>query len=457
MHWSIRTRLTVWNAVVNASIIIGLGVIVYFAMAKTLLGRVDSVLTFEYRETVERLEKMGADEELGGIPEAFLDEFLLRVTDLAGRVRMESPSLHGIVWQPPVSESRGYEPELVTTVMDTLGEHRMIFGQATGSHAGWTVQIASSLAEYRREMAKLRGILMLLLPASLLITSIAAYGLAGRALAPVERITQAAQQISGSNLEQRIHADRPDDELGFLAGTLNAMVDRLAESLEATRRFTADASHELLTPLAQIRTEVEVTLQNERSAEEYSQVLHSVTEEVERLTRLSRQLLALAKEDSQMVEPQYEDCPLDSIVGAAVVALEPVASAAGVMLSLGKIEAVTESIDPDHLRQALDNLILNAIQYNQPGGRVTISMQVGNREVVIAVEDSGIGIPNQSLPLIFERFYRVDRARSRRTGGTGLGLSISRTLIENMNGRVEVDSTLGQGSTFRIVLPTRLH
>jgi heavy metal sensor kinase len=454
MNWSIRARLTLWNTVVNASIIMVLGAIVYFALAKALLQGVDAVLVFEYRETVERLEKLGSDDELGGVPEAFLEEFLLRVSDPTGRVRMESPSLHGIVWQPPVAESTGQEPALVTTVMGSSGEQRMIFGRAGGSHAGWTVQIATSLADYRREMTELRNILMILFPISLLIASVAGYGLAGRALSPVEKITTTAQRISATNLSERIKSDRPDDELGRLAGTLNAMVERLAESLEATRRFTADASHEFMTPLAQIRTEVEVALQTERSAEEYSHVLRSVIEEVERLTRLAGQLLALAKEDALAVEPLLEDCPLESIVRAAVAASAVSASEAGVTLSLGVVEAVTLSIDPDRLRQVLDNLLQNAIRYNRPGGRVEVNLQASDRHVTISIVDTGVGIPLEALPHIFDRFYRVDLARSRRAGGTGLGLSIANTLIKKMRGRIDVESVVGEGSTFRVVLPS---
>jgi len=453
MNWSIRARLTIWNAAVTAAIIFVLGIIVYFALSRAILERVDAVLSFEYKETVERLEKLGADEELGGVPEAFLEEFLLRVTDPVGRVRMESPILHGMAWQPPESQPPGSEPSFDTMSVGASGEQRMVYGRVGGTHAGWTVQIASSLADYRREMAELRNILLMLFPLSLLIASFAGYGLAGRALAPVERITRTAQRISGSNLNERITSDRPDDELGRLAGTLNAMVGRLAESLEATRRFTADASHEFMTPLAQIRTEAEVALQAERPAAEYADVLRSVVEDVERLTRLAGQLLSLAKEDAQAGEPHLDDCPLGSVVRAATAAAEPTAVQAGVTLALGDIDDVTLSIDADRLRQVLDNLLQNAIRYNRPGGRVDVSVQVAARHVAILVVDTGIGIPAEALPHIFDRFYRVDRARSRRAGGTGLGLSIARTLVENMHGRIEVESGVGQGSTFRVVLP----
>lgn len=455
MNWSIRTRLTVWNTFVTAAIIVVLGAVVYAAFRQALLDRVDAVLTFEYRETVERLEKLGADEELGGVPEAFLEEFLLRVTDAAGRVRMESPILHGLAWQPPKTATSGSEPSFATTVIGGAGERRMVFGRVGGTHDGWTVQIASSLAEYRAELRKLRNILYALFPVGIVIASVAGSFLAGRALAPVERITLTAQQISGSNLGERIVTDRSDDELGRLAATLNAMVGRLAESLEATRRFTADASHEFMTPLAQMRTEAEVALQAERPATEYADVLRSVVEEVERLTHLAGQLLALAKEDAQAVESPLEECEIGTVLRASIDAVRVAAERAEVQLSFDNATPVTLSMDADRLRQILDNLLQNAVRYNRRGGRVRIDVQADARQVSIAVSDTGIGIPPDALPHVFDRFYRVDRARSRRAGGTGLGLSIARTLAEKMGGRIEAESLVGQGSTFRLVLPRR--
>lgn len=453
MTWSVRTRLTFWNALVTASIMVGMGAIAYFALGRALLNRVDAVLDFEFKETVERLENIEIDGQLGNIPEAFLEEFLLRVTDASGKAWIESPKLNGLALEPLPTQRPTKGPSFETTELESLGEQRMVHGRISILDSWWTVVIATSLDDYRRELAYLRNILLLLFPVNLLLAAVAGYGLAGRALAPITRMTQTAQRISGSNLDERIETDRADDELGRLAGTLNAMLDRLARSLESTRRFTADASHEFMTPLAQIRTEAEVALQSERPAQEYADVLRSIIEEVERLGRLAKQLLSLAKEDGQAIGLQLEDCPLESILRVAVSAAGTEAEQAGVTLGIGSFQPVTLSIDPDRLRQVLDNLIHNAIQYNRPGGRVEVSLRTMEDKAVIAISDTGIGIPNESLPLVFERFYRVDPARNWRTGGTGLGLSISSMLVEKMNGRINVESTVGQGSTFRIVLP----
>lgn len=455
MNWSIRTRLTVWNTAVTAVVIVALGMIVYAALGRALLARIDAVLAFEYRETVERLETLGVDEELGGIPGAFLETFLLRVTDASGHVQMESPSLHGSEWQPVAARATRAEPSFATMLVGDAGEHRMVFGQVGGTHEGWTVQIASSLVDYRQELREIRGMLFTILPVGLVIASIAGYLLAGRALAPVERITETARLISGSNLRQHIVTDRPDDELGRLAATLNAMVRRLGESLEATRRFTADASHEFMTPLAQIRTEAEVALQAERSVTEYTAVLRSIVEEVERLTRLARQLLALAREDAQTVELLREEQAIDEVVRASVEAARASALQANLQLTADELIPVLLSIDADRLRQVLDNILQNAIRYNRSGGQVTVSMREHAENLIVAIADTGVGIPADALPRVFDRFYRVDRVRSRRAGGTGLGLSIARTLTESLGGRLEVESVVGQGTTFYVVLPRR--
>jgi heavy metal sensor kinase len=453
MNLSIRTRLTIWNAAVTATLIMSMGVVVYFSLAKALLNHVDAVLLFEYRETVERLEQLGANEELGGVPEAFLEEFQLRVTDPSGRIRMESPNLRGAFWKLRVVQTKPQNPILATEAVGTLGEQRTIAGQVGGSHEGWNVQIASSLTEYRREMLSLRNTLLLLFPFGLLISLVAGHGLAGRALKPVERLTQAAQKISANNLDERIQTDRTDDELGHLASTLNAMIDRLASSLEATRRFTADASHELMTPLAQIRAEAEVALQAERTARQYSQVLYSIVEEVERLTRIADQLLALANTDADIDSSPIEFLSLRMIICAAVSALNDTASKAGVNLAIEDFHDITISLSADRLRLVLDNLIRNGILYNRPEGHVKIHVRRLKQYATIAIEDTGIGIPPDQLPLIFDRFYRVDKARSRCTGGIGLGLSIARAVVETMGGRIEVESEVGKGSTFRIVIP----
>lgn len=452
MTFSVRTRLTIWNGLVTAVIVIGLGAVVYVAMAAALLERVDAVLLFEYEETVERLQKLGVDDDLGSVPEAFLEQFLLRVSDEQGSVRMQSPMLQKIHWELPL-ENASEQAQFITTDIPGIGQSRVIYGQLDGVHAGWTVQVATRLTAYARQLNELQRILFSLVPVALLVATIAGYVSAGRALAPVAKITETTRRISATNLDERVNAGRVDDEMGRLAATINSMLDRLTETMNAMRQFTADASHEFMTPLAQIRAETELALQQVRSQEEYQEVLNSTLEEVARLTNLAQQLLSLAREDAATQGGEPETFELQAVVRAAVAGVQGPAEAASVQVAMDAAVPTTVTVDPDRLRQVVENLLHNAIRYNRPGGEVHVRIQPADQQVVVSVADTGIGIATEELPRIFDRFYRVDKARSRQFGGAGLGLSIAKTLTESMGGRLEVESTPGSGSTFRIVLP----
>ena len=247
--------------------------------------------------------------------------------------------------------------------------------------------------------------------------------------------------------------DHPNDELGRLSATLNAMLDRLDQTFAAMRRFTADASHELKTPLATIRTEAEVALQTARSFRDLAEVMESIVEESGRLGRLADRLLDLSREDSREPTEHVPASRLDLAVREAVSRAEVSALRAGVALRLTDFSRAIVAADPDRLAQVFDNLLDNAVKYNRSGGSVLVRGWFEDGESVVEIADTGLGIPTEALDRVFDRFYRVDPSRSRRTGGIGLGLSIVRVLVESLGGRIEVESNLGVGSTFRIRLP----
>ncbi len=293
----------------------------------------------------------------------------------------------------------------------------------------------------------------MILPVGLLAAVGGGYWLAGRALAPVHRITSTAQTISAKSLSQRVVVANPSDELGQLAETINGMIGRLEHAFDSMRQFTADAAHELLTPLTAMRTEVEVALRAERPPEQYRRVLASVLEEVERLSKLADSLLLLSREDAKIVQTPKEWIRLDAVVQEVAGHMEAVAGASGIRMRVHELPAVTVQGDPDGLRQVFFNLLDNAVKYTPQGGTVAVRGLVEDNQIVIEVSDTGVGIPTESLSRVFDRFYRVDKSRSRELGGTGLGLSISKAIIERHHGRIEVQSAVGQGSTFRVVLP----
>ena len=290
-------------------------------------------------------------------------------------------------------------------------------------------------------------------PATLVVASLGGVFLAGRALSPVDRMTRLARRISAEDLGQRLNLRSRDDEVGRLARTFDEMIARLDNAFRRQRQFTADASHELRTPLTAIKGQIDVALQRRRDPAAYRQVLQVVNEEVDRMMRLVGSLLTLARADAGQIPLAFEAVRLADVVGAAVEQVRPVASERGIELELVSSPAVTLRADEDLLLQLLLNLLDNAIKYTPAGGHVDVGWNVSAGQVELWVRDTGIGIASEHVPHIFDRFYRVDKARSRAEGRAGLGLAISRWIAEAHGGSISVESAPGQGTTFRVVLP----
>jgi heavy metal sensor kinase len=268
----------------------------------------------------------------------------------------------------------------------------------------------------------------------------------------VERLRRSTREITADRLDRRLPVANPGDELGRLAQTVNEMIGRLERSFAEVRRFTADASHELRTPLTAIRTEVEVALGGPAVTADQERLLGSILEECARLTRLTDQLLALAREDAA-ARSAPEPVDLSALVGAVADNMRPLAEAKGLALHVKAPAGVWVPGDGVRLRQVFYNLLDNAIKYTPAGGTVDIQIEATPRAAVVTVRDTGIGIAPEHLPHVFERFYRVDKARSRAEGGTGLGLSIARSIVVAHGGEIELASVPGEGTTCTVTLP----
>ena len=284
-----------------------------------------------------------------------------------------------------------------------------------------------------------------------------------KSLQLLDEIATTAQKIDAENLSPKLvatsGAQRPrfevpptGDELSRLASTLNDMIDRLERSLRQIRQFTADASHELRTPLTVIRGQTEVILRKERAAEEYRQVLESNLEEMEWMSRIVDNLLTLSRADVGQLQIEVNPVQLKRLVLEAYEECNVLAGEKKLSVCLDKIEEALVYGDEMWLRQVLLNLIDNAVKYTPEGGKIWLSLEVDGGYAKLTVRDTGIGIPEEDLPRIFNRFYRVDKARSRQIGGSGLGLSIVRWIVNAHKGHVEVTSRLGEGSCFTIWL-----
>ena len=274
-----------------------------------------------------------------------------------------------------------------------------------------------------------------------------------RAIEPIERMSKTAQRISGSSLSERIELSGFDSELEGLGASLNTMLDRLGEAFEQQRQFTADASHEFRTPLSVMLASSELALSKPRSAEEYREQLIKCQRAAIRMREMGDSMLTLARLDENLtIETQSLD--LAGLLQESIESLRPLAEEKQLRMETD-LQSSQLLANRSMLRQAFDNLLSNAIKYNQPNGRVSVRCKQVDGSIEVEIEDSGMGVPESSIPKLFDRFYRVEESRSRNAGGTGLGLSIASQIVRCHGGTIDLTSTLGTGTTFRIVLPIR--
>jgi heavy metal sensor kinase len=314
------------------------------------------------------------------------------------------------------------------------------------------IVVAESLQGTYDTLRRLAFLMVIGIVGSLVIASVVGAWLAGSALAPIDRITQTAHTIARSNdLTRRIDEKPTKDEVGRLAATFNEMLGRIEELFRAQQRFVADVSHELRSPLTAIRGNLDL-LRRGAVAETISPqtALAAIDSEASRMQRLVQDLLLLAQADAG-VQIQKQPVELDSLL--LDVYHQTKLTTTSVKLALGAWDQVQITGDPDRLKQLFINLIDNAIKYTPAGGEVTLSLGRDGTMACVSVADTGIGIPEKDLPHIFDRFYRVDKARTREQGGTGLGLSISKWIVDQHNGKIEVQSQVGKGTTFTVWLP----
>jgi len=288
--------------------------------------------------------------------------------------------------------------------------------------------------------------------AVLVVGLLGGWWVSSRALRPIGVISATATRIATGDLSQRIPSEEAESELGQLAQTLNHMFERLQASFARQVQFTADASHELRTPVAVVLTQTQTALARERSAEEYRESLEACQRAAQRMRSLIEALLTLARLDCAEAPPPFVPCELDTITREAVELLRPLAQdrAIGLELELAPAPCVG---NPGQLAQVVTNLVSNAICYNHPGGSVRAAVAAQNGQAVLSVSDTGMGIALEDLPHLFERFYRADKARSAAQGHTGLGLAITKAVVEAHRGKITVESTHEKGSLFKVYFP----
>jgi len=315
------------------------------------------------------------------------------------------------------------------------------------------IQVALSMENTINAQRRLLIILILAGPLLLLLTGIGGSFIIRRALRPVKSVMHAAQKISADDLSMRIESGGRRDEIGELVETFNRMIARLDGSVQRIRRFSADVSHELRTPLTIIRGEVEVILRRERSKKEYREILGSILEETQQMENIIDDLLLLSRVRSVQKKMIMEEFPLHESVDRVVRKYIPAVSGKGISIKPADTIPVTITGKRTLIERMISNVIDNAIRYTRSGGYIDVTLRKGEEAVELIVSDTGIGIPEEALPSIFDRFYVVDKSRSKENGGTGLGLAIVKWIADTHNIRIRVDSRPERGTTFTFIFP----
>ena len=314
------------------------------------------------------------------------------------------------------------------------------------------IQVGTQLHYVKKNLSHFRNNILIALPIILILGALGGWVLARRSLSPIGYIAAKAQSITSQNLGERLTPRGTDDEMDDLIRTINEMIARLESSFKRMAEFTADASHELKTPICAMRGEAEVLLLKGRTAEEYQEGLVHFVEEFDHLNQMVNNLLLLSKFDTTQGGVKMAPLRLDLLIQDLCNLFQVLAEQKNIALEIGTIEEVTVIGDKVRLQQLFTNLIDNAIKYTSKG---SIHVTVGKIEsaALVKIKDTGIGIPKEEQERIFRRFYRADKSRSRETGGVGLGLSIVEWIVHAHHGRIEIDSELNKGSTFTVYLP----
>jgi heavy metal sensor kinase len=456
----IGLRLTAWYfcAVSFSLLLFGLGSwvavkrVMYHALDQELDGQVSVVRAF--------LERQGAGATETDLRTAFKKHSVLgplgevfQVLDQRGTWLYRSPVLENAnILIPSVEDlaaGRVKEDKLVQGVKLRFRSKRVLAG---GRY--YAVQVTAPVYSLDEGLARFRAALLLLVPLAILISTLGGFWLSRRALRPVDDIILAARSIGENNLSLRLPVPFVQDELYRLSITLNEMLGRIEGAFQRMTRFTADASHELRTPVGLILASADLALRRPRESDEYRAALIDVKSEAVWATKLIERLMELARADSDQSKLTQELVDLNRLAGEVGQHAEPLAASKGLGLEVSTPDGDCRIMaDPMAVRRLLIILLDNAVKYTPSGGRVRMALTARVDRIEIEVEDTGVGIPSADQPHIFDRFYRSEKSRSRDLGGMGLGLALAKWIVESHRGTISVRSQISSGSTFLVELP----
>lgn len=447
---TLRFRFAIWTSSLFLLILTVFGVFIYANMSRGLYAAVDDSLTLNASQIAAGLNidkgQLVLSDNLSENPEnTNLSErgFTIRILTPQGKPIQEVGEYRNL----PVSLNKSF-----TTYTDPASNTDVrIYNQSVSDNNLNVViiQVAQSLDNIQDTLERLLATLLVSIPILVTVAGISGYFLAARTLAPIDQITLTARRISAEDLSARLNIPTTDDEVGRLSQTLNDMFARLNDSFQRERQFTNDASHELRTPLTAMQAILGMIREKRRTPEEYEQAFDDLNEEADRLRTLVENLLRLARGEKQN-NNLFEEVNLSILLKDVSDSLRPLAEAKKLSLNCETSENLMILGDSDELIRLFVNLLDNAIKYTERG-EISISASHNEKSVLAKVADTGIGIPAEHIPHIFDRFYRVEESRTLR--GAGLGLAIAKEIVRAHHGEIEIQSKIGKGSVFTVSLP----
>ena len=448
-HWPLRYKITGWAALTTGLALLTFGLGAAWNLYCEQLEAVDKQMTAEARLFFAHRAELGKPESKNpdwlvalSDPSAALFGFAIGPTAPGATLRVYPKSLEQLTasWPPPKNFS----------TRKLVGKHLRIGVFTDGEN---TLLLAAKVGSVREIVVDLLGAYLLVLPIVLLVVAGGSWWMAGRALRPIEKITQAAASITADRLGKRLPAPATLDEIGRHIVVLNGMFDRLQRSFEQATRFTADAAHELRTPLTIMRGQLEEAIHASRGDAEQERLLVGLLEETGNLQKISDNLLLLARFDAGKASLQFSPVDLSALMQEACEDAELLAAAKRLKIKADISPSIRVNGDAVMLRRVALNLIDNAVKFNREDGRLELGLQAAGGEAVFTIANTGTGIPPERQGALFERFFRVGADRNRDAGGSGLGLSLCREIITAHHGRIGLSRSAEDWTEFRISLP----
>ncbi len=446
---SIRFRLAAWFTVLLAAILLTAAIGAWFALRESIHATAGKDLKLRMAAMHGFLEKLLTEQDNVSLQEELEEEAALSPAGAVFRIANSGKWIYQSGQWNASDPASDLDQRILQSVVIAGKPFRVLAEPFRSGSEVWRVEIATPLEELYELLEHATITASFASPVLLLLAALGGYWLAGRVLSPVDSITRTAQNISASSLAERLPLSGNGDELDRLSGTLNAMLERLGESFERIQKFSADASHELRTPVAIMRTTAELALSKPRTDEQYQQALSCVLRESERVSRLIDDLLTLARAESSAEVLGDEAVELQSLLADASADMQLIAEARQIAIVRDCHATCWVEGDAAALRRLVVIILDNAVKFTNSGGTVSIKLDAGT----ISISDTGQGIQAEDLPRIFDRFYRPGQHRSRGSGGVGLGLAIAKHVVELHQGRFLVESTPGVGTTVQIILP----